>query len=194
MRIIGGTIRGRKLLTPPSRLGPLIRPTSDRAREALFNILGNRVAGARVLDLFAGTGALGLEALSRGATSAFFVDVSREAVELIEKNAVACGFVGRATVLRRDLAAGLAFLAAVAPAGGFDLVLLDPPYGEKIGQRLLESLADKDILSPAAVVVLEDRAKEECPARIGSLLCFDRRRYGEAGFWLYRTLEAEDHE
>jgi 16S rRNA (guanine966-N2)-methyltransferase len=194
LRIIGGRIRGRKLLTPGKRFGALIRPTSDRAREALFNILGSRVTGARVLDLFAGTGALGLEALSRGATSALFVDASLKAVELIERNVAACGFAGQVAVLRRDLTTGLAFLAAMTPAGGFDLVLLDPPYGEKIGQRLLESLAGNDRLSPAAVVVLEDRAREECPDRIGSLLCFDRRRYGEAGFWLYRTMETEDHE
>lgn len=194
MRIIGGRARGRKLLALPSRLGALIRPTSDRAREALFNILGSRVAGARVLDLFAGTGALGLEALSRGAATALFVDSNPGAIELIGKNIFACGFSAQAATVKKDLTSGLGFLAALTPAHGFDLVFLDPPYGEQTGQALLAPLAESGCLSPAALVVLEDRALEQSPERSASLCCCDRRRYGEAGFWLYRTMEAEDNE
>jgi 16S rRNA (guanine966-N2)-methyltransferase len=194
LRIIGGTLRGRKLLAPGRRFGTSIRPTSDRAREALYNILGSRVVGARVLDLFAGTGALGLEALSRGAASVLFVEGDRQAAELIAANLSACALSGKAAISRRDLRRGLAFLAALTPAGGFDLVFLDPPYGEQTGQGLLAPLAESGCLSPAAVVVLEDRAGEESPARVGRLACFDRRRYGEAGFWLYATMEAENHE
>ena len=189
MRIISGSARGRKLLAPGQRFGDLIRPTSDRAREAIFSILASKVAGARVVDLFAGTGALGLEALSRGALSAVFVDGQRSVIELIERNVTLCGFDERATVVHRDLAKGLAFLTAQQPEGGFDLAFLDPPYGGKLALRVLESLAEGDFLAAKGIVVLEDAAGAEYPQTVGPLVCFDRRRYGEAGFWLYQHTE-----
>jgi 16S rRNA (guanine966-N2)-methyltransferase len=189
LRIISGSARGRKLLAPGQRFGDSVRPTSDRAREAIFNILAAKVAGARVLDLFAGTGALGLEALSRGAVSTVFVDGQRSVTELIEKNLALCGFAGRATVLQKDLARGVAFLSAQQPAGGFDLAFLDPPYGSKLALRVLESLASGNFLAAQAIVVLEDAAEAQYPENMGSLACFDRRRYGEAGFWLYHHTE-----
>lgn len=186
MRIISGSARGRKLLAPGRRFGDLIRPTSDRAREAIFNILGAKVVGARVLDLFAGTGALGLEALSRGADLAVFVDGHRSVTELIERNIGLCGFAERATVLQRNLAGGLAFLVPKQPADGFDLVFLDPPYGATLALRGLESLATGSFLAAKGLVVLEDAAAAQYPEVAGPLVCFDRRRYGEAGFWLYQ--------
>jgi len=191
LRIIAGLARGRKLLAPGARFGKLVRPTSDRAREAIFNILGTRVAGAAVLDLFAGTGALGLEALSRGAELAVFVEGDRAVLELLGKNASICGFADRSILLRRDLGHGLAFLGAVRPERGFDLVFLDPPYGRKIAHSLLDSLSCGQYLSGRAVVVVEDAALEQYPEVAGALRCFDRRRYGEAGFWLYCGKEAE---
>ncbi|MGV1098799.1 16S rRNA (guanine(966)-N(2))-methyltransferase RsmD [Thiovibrio sp. JS02] len=191
MRIIAGSARGRKLQAPGDRFGKLIRPTSDRAREALFSILGSRVVGAKVLDLFAGTGALGLEALSRGASQAVFVDGHREVVGLIGKNIALCGFSERALVLRRDLRKGLAFLALGLAPAGFDLVFLDPPYGKKLGHELLAALSGGEHLAAEAIVVVEDGAGEQYPDQAGSLCCYDRRRYGEACFWLYRTQEAE---
>lgn len=187
MRIISGSARGRKLLAPGQRFGDLIRPTSDRAREAIFSILAAKVVGAKVLDLFAGTGALGLEALSRGALLAVFVDGQRSVTELIERNIELCGFAERATVLRHDLSSGFAFLSAQQPAGGFNLVFLDPPYGSALAQRGLESLAGGNFLAAKAIVVLEDAAEAQCPEIMGPLACFDRRRYGEAGFWLYQN-------
>ncbi|MHB8150591.1 MAG: 16S rRNA (guanine(966)-N(2))-methyltransferase RsmD [Desulfobulbia bacterium] len=186
MRIISGSARGRKLLAPGQRFGELIRPTSDRAREAIFNILAAKVAGARVVDLFAGTGALGLEALSRGAVSAVFVDAQRSVVDLIEKNIALCGFGERATVLQRDLVRGLAFLAPLKPVGGFDLVFLDPPYSGTLAQRVLALLAEGNFLGAEGIVVLEDAAAAQYPKTVGPLTCFDQRRYGEAGFWLYQ--------
>ena len=186
MRIISGSARGRKLLAPGQRFGDLIRPTSDRAREAIFSILAAKVVGARVLELFAGTGALGLEALSRGALSAVFVDGQRSVVELIERNVALCGFGERATVFHKDLARRLAFLAAQQPAGGFDLVFLDPPYGGKLALMILESLAGGNLLAAKGIVVLEDATEVQYPQTVGPLACFDQRRYGEAGFWLYQ--------
>ncbi|MDG4476570.1 16S rRNA (guanine(966)-N(2))-methyltransferase RsmD [Thiovibrio frasassiensis] len=190
MRIISGSARGRKLLAPGPRFGALIRPTSDRAREAIFSILAAKVVGARVLDLFAGTGALGLEALSRGALLALFVDGQRSVTELIERNVALCAFTDRATVLQRDLGRGLDFLAAKQPVNGFDLVFLDPPYGSILALRVLECLAAGSFLGAKAIVVLEDAAEAQYPQTLGVLTCFDRRRYGEAGFWLYHHTEA----
>ena len=190
MRIISGSARGRKLQAPGQRFGDLIRPTSDRAREAIFSILAAKVVGARVLDLFAGTGALGLEALSRGALSAVFVDGQRSVTELINRNIALCGFEERATVLHRDLAKGLAFLKAKQPADGFNLVFLDPPYGSTLALTGLESLAGGNFLAAKGIVVLEDAAEVQYPKTLGPLVCFDQRRYGEAGFWLYQLTEA----
>jgi 16S rRNA (guanine966-N2)-methyltransferase len=186
VRIISGSARGRKLLAPGQRFGRLIRPTSDRAREAIFNILAAKAVGARVLDLFAGTGALGLEALSRGASMAVFVDGQRSVIELIARNIALCGFAERATVLHKDLARGLAFLAAMQPPQEFDLVFLDPPYGGSLALHGLEALAGGNFLAPGAIVVLEDASHAQYPETLGPLACFDRRRYGEAGFWLYQ--------
>ncbi len=186
MRIISGSARGRKLLAPGRRFGDLIRPTSDRAREALFSILATKILGAWVLDLFAGTGALGLEALSRGAEFAVFVDGQRAVTELIVENIALCGFSERATVRQRDLARGLAFLSQLKPPGGFDLAFLDPPYGSTLALKGLESLASENILAAKGIVVLEDAAEAQYPQVLGSLVCFDQRRYGEAGFWLYQ--------
>lgn len=168
----------------------MIRPTSDRAREAIFSILAAKVVGARVLDLFAGTGALGLEALSRGAVSAVFVDGQRSVLDLIDRNIALCGFGERATVLQRDLARGLAFLSAFQPPEGFNLVFLDPPYGSGLALKALESLASGNFLAVKGIVVLEDAAEVQYPETLGPLVCFDQRRYGEAGFWLYQLLEA----
>ena len=189
MRIISGSARGRKLLAPGRRFGDSIRPTSDRAREAIFSILAAKVVGARVLDLFAGTGALGLEALSRGALLAVFVDGQRSVTELIGKNIELCGFVERAAVFHKDLARGLAFLTPKQPTERFDLVFLDPPYGNGLALQGLESLAAGDFLAAEGIVVLEDAATAQYPEIMGSLVCFDRRRYGEAGFWLYQHTE-----
>jgi len=186
VRIISGSARGRKLLAPGQRFGDTIRPTSDRAREAIFNILSARVVGARVLDLFAGTGALGLEALSRGASWAVFVDGRRSVTELIQRNITLCGFSERATVLQRDLARGFSFLTAMQPLPEFDLVFIDPPYGTALAQRGLEYLAAGTFLAAKAIIVLEDAAEAQYPETLGMLDCFDRRRYGEAGFWLYQ--------
>jgi 16S rRNA (guanine966-N2)-methyltransferase len=189
LRIIAGTARGRRLAAPArTRSKPLIRPTADRAREALFSIIGPAVAGARVLDLFAGTGALGLEALSRGAAFAVFVDRHREAAELVRENIDLCGFADRSLLLQRDLAKGVGFLAEL-PARDFSLVFLDPPYATGMAARLLAALGTGEHLAAPALVVAEDSPGEELPEASGTLGLFDRRRYGDTGFWLYHREE-----
>jgi len=187
LRIIAGLARGRRLFTPGSRGGETIRPTADRAREALFNILGREVvAGAMALDLFAGTGALGLEALSRGAREAFFFDHSPLALDLIHKNIIACGFSATAHVLRHDLLKGHFFWPRSAgPAPTFDLIFLDPPYRQGHCTKILPELLSQNIVGDGAWVICEDDSSQQLPERIASLRLEDQRAYGDTGFWFY---------
>ncbi len=158
MRIVGGRLRGRGLAAPRTNA---IRPTSDRVRESLFNILAHGYflpqAGTRVLDLFAGTGALALEALSRGAASAVLVETSVEARGLIRQNIEALGLTGVARILRRD-ATDLGRAGTMQP---FDLVFCDPPYGKALGEAALASAAAGGWLKPGALCALEETVDAE---------------------------------
>lgn len=183
MRIIGGMARGRRLSSPGSNR---IRPTTDRAREALFNIVGPGVVDTVVLDLFAGTGALGLEAISRGAQKVVFVDSRDQAVNLIRRNIELCGFSNRSLVLQRDLACGLAFLSKTCPVAGFDLIFADPPYGFDLGGLILEGITEVGLVAPDGLIVVEDKAKTVLPTEVGNLRLSDQRQYGDTGFWFFR--------
>jgi 16S rRNA (guanine966-N2)-methyltransferase len=153
VRVIAGTLKGRRLKTP-SWEG--LRPTSDTLRETLFNILAPRVAGARVLDGFAGTGAVGIEALSRGAAHVTFVDADRRAAALIEKNLASCRIAERFTVHRGDVAVVVAGL----PAGAtFDVIVLDPPYDASNVPATLAAAAGR--LAPEGLIVLERATRRE---------------------------------
>jgi 16S rRNA (guanine966-N2)-methyltransferase len=153
MRIVGGRLRGRALTTPKTQA---IRPTADRLRETLFNILihayGDPVRGARVLDLFAGTGALGLEALSRGADFALFVDDGAEARALIRANVEALGLGGVTKIFRRDATR----LGSAHPNEPFSLVFADPPYGQGLAEKALAIARDGGWLAPDALIVVEE--------------------------------------
>jgi 16S rRNA (guanine966-N2)-methyltransferase len=155
MRIVGGRLRGRVLTAPRSQA---IRPTADRLRESLFNILvhahGDPITGARVLDLFAGTGALGLEALSRGAEFALFIDDRAEARGLIRGNVDALGLGGVSKIFRRDATR----LGPAQPVEPFQLAFLDPPYGLGLAEKALSSARAGGWLSPGALVVVEEAA------------------------------------
>ena len=159
MRIIGGKVKGRRLQTPPRIMaktpGLLIRPTADRAREALFSIIGDKVQGAAVLDLYAGTGALGLEALSRGAELAVFVDNSTRAVQIINKNIGLCGFYDKTFLFKRDLSKGLSFLTKGLPETTFSVVFVDPPYRQDFSGFMLQELAKSSLLGSKELVVIE---------------------------------------
>jgi 16S rRNA (guanine966-N2)-methyltransferase len=190
LRIIGGKAKGRRLQTPSTRTakysGQLIRPTADRGREALFSIIGREVENATVLDLYAGTGALGLEALSRSARQAVFVDNSLHAVQIINKNVALCGFDDRTHVFKRDLSKGLYFLTKQLPGATFSIVFIDPPYRKGLSAGILQELAVVDFLSPEALIVVEEDALIELSAQVAELTLVDQRRYGETGFWFYR--------
>ncbi|MCK5436409.1 MAG: 16S rRNA (guanine(966)-N(2))-methyltransferase RsmD [Desulfobulbaceae bacterium] len=188
MRIIAGSAKGRRLFSPETRSKrQLIRPTSDRAREALLSIIGPFVQDASVLDLFAGTGALGLEALSRGARSTLFVDSNQGVTDLINRNIEKCGFSEASIVVKRDLTKGLSFLNKFTPPNGFTLVFLDPPYGKKMGHGVLFELGKGKFINNQCMVIAEDNSGEKFPDEIGILHLHDQRRYGDTGFWLYRV-------
>lgn len=160
MRIVGGTMKGRALKAPKSQA---VRPTTDRAREALFNRLahssalfadGQALEGARVIDLFAGTGALGLEALSRGAAFALFVDSSIEGRGLIRENMLACGVAARARLFKRDATK----IGERGKMDRFTLAFLDPPYAKGLAEPTLAQLHSGDWLAPEALVIVEEAA------------------------------------
>jgi 16S rRNA (guanine966-N2)-methyltransferase len=155
MRIVGGRLRSRPIAGPK---GPGLRPTADRLRESLFNILahgyGDPVSGARVLDLFAGTGALGIEALSRGAAFALFIDDGVEARALLRQNSETLGLGGISRIFRRDATE----LGPAHPVEPFSLVFLDPPYGKGLAEKALASARDGGWLKPNALIVVEEAA------------------------------------
>lgn len=176
MRVVGGEFRGRALATPASQA---IRPTADRLRQTLFDVLahgyGDLVADARVLDLFAGTGALGIEAISRGARYALFVEEAPEARALIRRNVEALGLTGRSRIFRRD-ATRLGPAGAVAP---FSLVFADPPYGGGLGEQALAAALEGGWLADDALCVLEERSDAGI-GDIAGLEVIDRRQIGQS--------------
>jgi len=186
MRIVGGRLGGRALAVPRSQA---IRPTADRLRESLFNILvhayGDPVTGARVLDLFAGTGALGLEAISRGAAFALFVDDAAEARALVRENVAALGIGGVTRVFRRDATR----LGAAHPVEPFTLVFLDPPYGRGLAEKALASARAGGWLASGALVIVEEAADAgfKPPDRFDEL---ERRRYDDTELVFLRFSEA----
>jgi len=178
MRVVAGELRSRRLHTVAGRE---TRPTSDRARAGLFDWLGPRhVDGARVLDLFAGTGALGIEALSRGANEAVFVERARGALRVLRRNLDELGLEARARVVEADLERGLGALAA--KLGSFDLVLADPPYETGAREKLLGDAALGSLLEPDGVVVVERSARDEAGGSAAHLQLRGSKRYGETAF------------
>ncbi len=176
MRIVSGTARGRRLAAPR---GDDTRPTSDKVRSAVFNVLGQYFDGGDVLDLYAGTGAMALEALSRGCARATCVESAPRAAEVIAENAATCGFADRVTVLRRRVEDALAGL----PEGCFDLAFVDPPYALGPGAAL-EGLGRT--LRPGALAVVEHDRKAPPADRVGALSLVDRRAFGGTGISIYR--------
>ncbi len=182
MRVVGGRLRSRPIAGPKSHA---LRPTADRLREALFNIFahayGDPVTGARVLDLFAGTGALGIEAISRGATFALFVDNGLESRALLRDNVGTLGLGGVTRVFRRDATR----LGPVAPLEPFTLAFLDPPYGKGLAEQALSSAREGGWLKPDALVVVEESADAGFKAPEG-FEELERRTYDDTEFTFLR--------
>jgi 16S rRNA (guanine966-N2)-methyltransferase len=182
VRIVGGKLRSRPIAGPKSQA---VRPTSDRSREALFNILmhayGDPVTGARVLDLFAGTGALGIEAISRGAAYALFVDDGVEARALLRDNVETLGLGGVTRIFRRDATN----LGPAYPLDPFDLAFLDPPYGKGLAEKALASAREGGWLKPQAVIVAEEATDAGFAAPNG-FEELERRTYDDTEFVFLR--------
>jgi 16S rRNA (guanine966-N2)-methyltransferase len=183
MRVVGGRLRSRPLAGPKS---DAVRPTADRLREALFNILahsyGDPITGARVLDLFAGTGALGIEAISRGAAYALFVDEGVEARALLRHNVEALGLGGVTRIFRRDATN----LGPAHPLEPFSLVFLDPPYGKGLAEKALIAAREGGWLQPDALVVVEEAAEAAFKAPEG-FRELERRQYDDTEFVFLRN-------
>jgi 16S rRNA (guanine966-N2)-methyltransferase len=184
VRVVGGRLGGRTLAAPKSQA---IRPTADRLREALFNILthayGDPVSGVRVLDLFAGTGSLGIEAMSRGAAFALFVDDGAEARALLRENVTALGLGGTSRIFRRDATN----LGPIHPLEPFTLAFLDPPYGQGLAERALASAHAGGWFTPDALIVVEEAVKSKFSAPEG-FSELERRRYDDTEFIVLRSL------
>lgn len=182
MRIVGGEARGRKLFAPE---GQDTRPTADRVRESLFNILRSKVPGARVLDLFSGSGALALEAISRGAQSAVLVDSSRAAAQVIRRNIGVVRAGPQIRLIQADWRRAIDSLR-----DGFDIVFLDPPYRmETVYAEAAEALRAHGLLNPSALLVMEHRANTELQLP-EAFEIYDERRYGECAIALVREVQA----
>ncbi len=179
MRIIAGRLRSRRLDSPP---GMEVRPTSDRLRETLFNILAPKLQDARFLDLFAGTGAVGIEAVSRGAREAVLVEENKRAARVIRENIKSLGIESEATVIEQDAAKAIRTIS-----GTFELIFLDPPYsshGEY--ERCLTALSQSALLTDGSVVVAEHEKRFLPAEQFGDLKCYRRLVHGEAALSFYR--------
>jgi len=177
MRVITGSARGAKLKTLE---GLTTRPTSDRVKEAIFNIIQFDIQGRRILDLFGGSGQLAIEALSRGASYAVLVDQSAEAVKVIKENLKKVRFDQQASVFQMDY---LRYLSTCKER--FDLIFLDPPYAEKFLENALRKISEIDILSEGGIIVCERPKDKVLPTEIGGLLCSKDYHYGKTAVNLY---------
>ena len=185
MRVIGGTARGKKLA---SFAGETIRPTPDRVREAVFSSLFSRLGSWQektVLDLFAGSGAMGIEALSRGAAAATFVDQGAQSAKVIQNNLQSCGFTSRARLIHLDVFKALDVIAGSAP---FDVIFLDPPYGQDLVNRTLERLSALNSLSAQGIICAEAAKTDEVSEHFGSLAKVQERTYGSTSIYFFAHL------
>jgi len=174
LRIISGDLKGRKLF---SVRGRTVRPTSDRLRESIFNILSSRVQKAVVLDLFAGTGALGIEALSRGARSVVFVDQFKSALSVIEQNIISCSLKNRTKIIQCNIVKELNRIRYTGQI--FNLVFMDPPYNKNTIKPALANLHQNRLLENEARIIVEHTALEPIPKDLAAFETADQRRYGK---------------
>ncbi len=188
MRVIAGRAKGTRLMVPK---GTVTRPTADRVREALFSILGERVAGSKVLDLFAGSGALGIEALSRGASEAVFVDNSAAAIAAMRDNLERCHLSDRGRVTKADAGRGLGALSR--QAGPFNLIFADPPYKmiRSEVRGILHAILASGLVEAAGWIVLEHPSKEQPPVLQGAEID-QSRPYGDTALTIYRAIHGAE--
>ena len=174
MRIIAGSRKGHKL---HSIKGCVIRPTADRVRESIFNILGSLVIDAVVLDLYAGTGGMGIEALSRGAAVALFVEKNPYSLRTISHNLGHLNLTNQGHVFKRDILKGLSWMETLGYC--FDIVFMDPPYDKNYVAKTLLFLSKADMLSSKPQIIAEHSVREAVPESVGDLALYDQRKYGK---------------
>ena len=181
MRITGGQKKGRRLA---SLKGLDIRPSSDKVKESIFNIIGQDLTGCRILDLFAGTGGLGIEALSRGAVWALFIDRSPLCIKLIHRNLDLTGYGASGSVLRQDLTKGLPMKHPLM-TDKFDIIFIDPPYGKGLIPPILKELSSGDLMNMEGLIITESYKGEILPSSCGFLQRIKTRSYGETKLEIY---------
>lgn len=184
MRVITGSARGRRLKTLE---GNDVRPTTDRVKEAVFSVIQFDIEGRRFLDLFAGSGQMGIEAISRGAREAVFIDSSAASVAAVRDNLRTCGFNGSAVVVQGD---AMAYLNPRAGRPEFDFAFLDPPYGKGILQTVLSVVAS--VMKPGGAIICECPLEEAMPERVGDFVVFREYRYGKIKVTFYRVPRESD--
>ncbi len=177
MRVITGSARGRKLVTLPGE--DIIRPTADKVKGAIFSSIQFEIEGRNVLDMYAGSGALGIEALSRGAGSCVFAEINKKAVEVIKKNLDTCGLSDRAKVVNSD---AVSYLRTTFE--GFDIILADPPYKSGLALRTLNAAAQ--CAREGGIIVIETAKEEELPERAGSFVLAKHSAYSKTAIYIYR--------
>lgn len=181
MRVISGSAGGLRL---KSVEGMSTRPTSDRIKESLFNIISQNIYGSRVLDLFAGTGALGIEALSRGAESSVFVDNSKASIDRIRDNLKSTHLETNTEIIKAEYNFAIEKFSRINIK--FDYIFVDPPYGKNLGVLAVEMISHKMVLSTHGFIVVESDIKDNMPEKIGQFFCFDRREYGRTVMSFFR--------
>lgn len=178
MRIISGALKGRRLSAPPGRQ---VRPTSDKVKEALFNILSDRIEGASFLDLYAGIGSIGIEAISREAKEVTFVEGDKRPLEYLKKNLVACSVQERAKLFRLPVSDFLKKKKAML----FDVIFIDPPYQSQEIEKILPTVAVGDMIPEKGIVIIEHFHKKKLPEKIGAIHLSRSCKYGETVLSFY---------
>lgn len=186
MRVISGTAKGRSLKAVP---GMGTRPTTDKVKEAIFSMIGPYFDGGQALDLFAGTGGLGIEALSRGMDRAVFVDMDKQSIDIVKENLSVCRLLESAEVYRNDAERALKALAKRATR--FDLVFLDPPYRLKTADRLMGGMHESGLLNDGAVILVEHDADHRYPEAFGPFGCRKLVLYGDTAVAIYDYKQGE---
>ncbi len=181
MRVIAGRLRGSVIRAPAGRV---VRPTYDRVRESVFSIIEPAIDGAAVLDVFAGSGSLGIESLSRGSNRATFIEIDKRVLSVVRENVERLGLTGRCRLIGGD---ALAVLKRAVPGGPFDIAFVDPPYSSGLAMMALELLADAGNLADEAIVVVERASADDPPAAVGRLGLNRTKRYGSTAVDFYET-------
>ncbi len=180
MRVISGSARGAKLKTIE---GNDTRPTTDKVKGAIFNILANDVYGKIVLDLYAGSGALGIEALSRGAAATVFVEKGAPAVDIIKKNLEHTKLSDKAKILKNDV-----FVALKNITGKFDIIFLDPPYAAELADQTIKAIDEAKILAEGGIIIAETDEGQDVPGAVGEIELYDKRKYGRININFYKKI------